>query len=173
MASANLGTQLDLTQLKEEMSGTDYNPDTFPGLIFRLKDPKTATLLFHSGKLVCTGAKSLEQVERAIGATVANLREAGVHITGSPSFEVQNIVASADIGSPINLTSVCISIGLDKVEYEPEVFPGLVYRMDDPKVIILLFGSGKLVCAGARRPQDIETAVRKITEELQSAEMMA
>lgn len=87
-------------------------------------------------------------------------------------FEVQNIVASADLGQPVNLTSVVISLGLERVEYEPEVFPGLVYRMTEPKVVILLFGSGRLVCTGARQPSDVEEAVEKITEELRSAELL-
>ncbi len=172
VASANLGKELDLNHLTVEMSGAEYNPQSFPGLIFRLKDPKTATLLFHSGKLVCTGARNLEQVKLAIEMVVMNVRKAGVPITSSPIFEVQNIVASADVGCPVNLTSVVITLGLDRVEYEPEVFPGLVYRMNDPKVVILLFGSGKLVCTGARKPQDVDAAVKKITEELRSADLL-
>lgn len=154
------------------MNGAQYDPKAFPGLVFRLSDPKTATLLFHSGKLVCSGARTLEEVERTIGVVVTNVKKAGVPIISPPTFEVQNIVATADIGSPVNLTSVCITIGLDKVEYEPEVFPGLVYRMHDPNVVVLLFGSGKLVCTGARTPQDVKSAVSKITGELRSADLL-
>ena len=154
------------------MDGAQYDPESFPGLVFRLKAPKTATLLFHSGKLVCTGAKTMEDVKRAIETVVMNIKKAGILITAYPVYEVQNIVASADIGHPVNLTSVVISLGLDRVEYEPEVFPGLVYRLNDPKVVILLFGSGKLVCTGARKPQDVEVAVIKITEELRSADLL-
>ena len=172
MASANLGRELDLNHLAVEMSGAEYEPKSFPGLIFHLKEPKITTLLFHSGKLVCTGAKTLEEVKRAIEMVVMNIRKAGVHIIGPPAYEVQNIVASADIGHPINLTSVVISLGLERVEYEPEVFPGLVYRMNNPKVVILLFGSGKLVCTGARKPQDVEAAIKKITVELRSADLL-
>jgi len=148
------------------MNGAEYEPQTFPGLIFRLKEPKTATLLFHSGKLVCTGSKNLEQVGRAVRTVALNVKEAGIPIKAYPVCQVQNIVASADLGQPINLTSVVISLGLERVEYEPEVFPGLVYRLSDPKVVILLFGSGRLVCTGARKPQDVEAAVNKIREEL-------
>jgi len=81
-------------------------------------------------------------------------------------------VASADLGGPVNLTSVVVSLGLERVEYEPEVFPGLVYRLSEPKVVILLFGSGRLVCTGARTTQDVEAAVKKIREELQAAELL-
>ena len=114
----------------------------------------------------------MEDVKRAIETVVMNIKKAGILITAYPVYEVQNIVASADIGHPVNLTSVVISLGLDRVEYEPEVFPGLVYRLNDPKVVILLFGSGKLVCTGARKPQDVEVAVIKITEELRSADLL-
>jgi transcription initiation factor TFIID TATA-box-binding protein len=169
VASANFGTELDLSSLALNLSGAEYDPESFPGLIYRIKNPKTATLLFRSGKAVCTGAKTLEQVKIAIETVATNVRKTGVLIDGSPCFEVQNIVASADIGQSVNLTTVVISLGLERVEYEPEVFPGMVYRMDDPKVVILLFGSGKLVCTGARTPRDVERAVDKIKEELESA----
>ncbi|NLK26377.1 MAG: TATA-box-binding protein [Euryarchaeota archaeon] len=172
VASASLGTELDLNKLLLQMDGAEYDPQVFPGLVFRLKEPKTATLLFRSGKMVCTGAKTIDQVRRAIETVVVHVRKAGVTITEAPTYEVQNIVASADLGQPVNLTSVVISLGLERVEYEPEVFPGLVYRMTDPKVVILLFGSGKLVCTGARTPQDVEVAVEKIGEELRSADLL-
>ncbi|MFA5312036.1 MAG: TATA-box-binding protein [Methanomassiliicoccales archaeon] len=172
VASANLGTELDLNVLALNLNGAEYEPQAFPGLIFRLKEPKTATLLFHSGKLVCTGAKTLDQVKLAIDAVVKAVREAGIPIAGTPTHEVQNIVASSDLGQPVDLTSVVISLGLERVEYEPEVFPGLVYRMSDPKVVFLLFGSGRLVCTGARKPQDVEVSVDKLTAELRAADLL-
>jgi transcription initiation factor TFIID TATA-box-binding protein len=172
VASANLGTELDLNKLALNMSDAEYEPKTFPGLIFRLKDPKSGTLLFRSGKLVCTGTKTLHQLNLSIEAVIMNIKKAGIPITGSPKIEVQNIVASADLGQPVNLNSVVMSLGLERVEYEPEVFPGLVYRLNDPKVVILLFGSGRLVIAGARTPKDVEASVKKIKEELRAAELL-
>lgn len=173
MASADLGTDLDLTQLAVGMSNAEYEPESFPGLVFRLKDPKTATLLFRSGKIVCTGSKSLDEVKRTVHMVVESVKKAGVPVSGSPAFVVQNIVASADLGQPINLTSTVISLGLEKVEYEPEVFPGLVYRLDGPKVVILLFGSGKLVCTGAKKPTDVEASIKRIAQELRAADLLA
>lgn len=102
-----------------------------------------------------------------------SLKDAGIPLTGSPVYEVQNIVASADLEQPINLTSTVISLGLEKVEYEPEVFPGLVYRLDDPKVVILLFGSGRLVCTGAKKPMDVEAAIVRISRELRSVGLLS
>lgn len=172
MASSNVGIELDLGTLALSLNGAEYEPESFPGLIYRLKDPKSATLLFRSGKLVCTGSRSLGNVKKAIDTVIVDLKKAGIKITGAPEIVVQNIVASADLGQEINLNAIAISLGLERVEYEPEQFPGLVYRLTEPKVVVLLFGSGKLVCTGARVPQDVEAAVRKIREELQSIGML-
>ena len=163
---------MDLQALAVSLDGADYEPEQFPGLIYRLKEPKTATLLFRSGKVVCTGAKSLDQVKLAIDKVTTQIRKAGINLDSEPKIEVQNIVASSDLGQKINLNVIAITLGLERVEYEPEQFPGLVYRLDEPKVVLLLFGSGKLVCTGARKPQDVEAAVDKITEELKAAGLL-
>jgi len=172
VASTSLGSELDLQAIALALDGAEYEPEQFPGLIYRLKEPKTATLLFRSGKAVCTGAKSLEGVKIAIGKVARQIEAAGIPILIEPKIEVQNIVASSDLESKINLNAIAISLGLEKVEYEPEQFPGLVYRIDSPKVVVLLFGSGKLVCTGAKQPEDVEVAVNKITEELKAAGLL-
>lgn len=172
VASTSLGEELDLQAIALALTGSEYEPEQFPGLIYRLKEPKTATLLFRSGKVVCTGAKSLEDVHKAIKTVARQIEEAGIKVNKEPDVEVQNIVASSDLETEINLNAIAISLGLEKVEYEPEQFPGLVYRIDDPKVVVLLFGSGKLVCTGARKPEDVERAVEKITEELEAAGLL-
>ncbi len=172
VASTSLGEELDLQAIALALEGAEYEPEQFPGLIYRLKEPKTATLLFRSGKVVCTGAKSLEHVKVAINKVAKQIEKAGIKIKMEPKVEVQNIVASSDLGQEINLNAIAISLGLERVEYEPEQFPGLVYRLTEPKVVVLLFGSGKLVCTGARVPQDVEAAVNKITEELKAAGLL-
>jgi transcription initiation factor TFIID TATA-box-binding protein len=172
VASTSLGQELDLQTLALALDGAEYEPETFPGLVYRLKDPKAATLLFRSGKVVCTGAKSLEHVKVAIGKVTKEIGKVGVRIKVEPKIEVQNIVASSDLGQEINLNAIAITLGLDRVEYEPEQFPGLVYRIDEPKVVLLLFGSGKMVCTGAKKPQDVEAAVLKINEELKAASLL-
>jgi transcription initiation factor TFIID TATA-box-binding protein len=169
VASTSFGTELDLPAIAISLDGSEYDPEQFPGLVYRLKEPKTATLLFSSGKAVCTGAKSLNQVKLAIEKVTKQIEKAGVHIKDEPKITVQNIVATSDLGQKINLNAIAISLGLEKVEYEPEQFPGLVYHSDVPKVALLLFGSGKVVCTGARKPQDVEDAVDKITIELRAA----
>lgn len=172
MASATLGNELDLQALALSLEGSEYEPEQFPGLIYRIKEPKAALLLFRSGKVVCTGAKNSDQVHTAIGKVTKQIEKAGMAITREPEITVQNIVASADLGEELNLNAIAISLGLEKVEYEPEQFPGLVYRMSEPKVVILIFGSGRLVCTGGKTPEDIETAVLKISEELRSTGLL-
>ncbi|MCJ7488762.1 MAG: TATA-box-binding protein, partial [Thermoplasmata archaeon] len=140
VASAALGVELDLPAIALTLDGAEYEPEQFPGLIYRLKEPKTATLLFRSGKVVCTGAKSLEQVKIAVGKVVKQIEAAGVVVKGVPDIVVQNIVATSDLGAKINLNSTAITLGLERIEYEPEQFPGLVYRLESPKVVMLLFG---------------------------------
>jgi transcription initiation factor TFIID TATA-box-binding protein len=111
-------------------------------------------------------------VKTAISKVAKQIEAAGIVTTAEPKIEVQNIVACSDLGAKINLNAIAISLGLEKVEYEPEQFPGLVYRLDVPKVVVLLFSSGKLVCTGARKPEDVEEAVAKITEELKAAGLL-
>src|SRR6266540_912100 len=163
VASTSLGHELDLKAISLALGGSEYEPDQFPGLIYRIKEPKTAILLFRSGKVVCTGAKSLENVKTAIAMVAKQIKAAGIPIKDDPEIEVQNIVATSDLGAQIDLNAVAVTLGPGAVEYEPEQFPGLVYRIDEPKVVLLMFGSGKVVCTGARKPADVEKAVEKIT----------
>jgi transcription initiation factor TFIID TATA-box-binding protein len=173
VASTSLGDELDLQSIALTLDRAEYEPEQFPGLIYRLKDPKTAILLFRSGKVVCTGGKSMRQVEESIRTISEMIRKGGQRILARPKIQVQNIVATSDLGSEINLTSIAVTLGLERVEYEPEQFPGLVCRLDSPRVVVLLFGSGKLVCTGARRPSDVSLAVEKITKELEAAGLLS
>jgi transcription initiation factor TFIID TATA-box-binding protein len=173
VASTSLGDKLDLQSIALSLDGAEYEPTQFPGLIYRLREPKTAILLFHSGKVVCTGGKSWTQVDDSIRTVAELIRKSGQKTLMHPKIQIQNIVATSDLGGEINLNSVAITLGLDRVEYEPEQFPGLVCRLEDPRVVVLLFGSGKLVCTGARRPSDVERAVVSITKELRGSGLLS
>ncbi|MGI0067537.1 MAG: TATA-box-binding protein, partial [Thermoplasmata archaeon] len=159
VASTSLGSELDLQSIGSILPGAEYDPDQFPGLIYRLQEPKTAMLLFSSGKAVCTGGKSWKQVDETVNIVSDLIRRGGQKILAHPKIQVQNIVATSNLGSEINLNSIAVTLGLDRVEYEPEQFPGLVCRLEHPRVVVLLFGSGKLVCTGARRPADVRLGV--------------
>jgi transcription initiation factor TFIID TATA-box-binding protein len=150
--------------------GTEYRPEQFPGLVFRLKRPKTATLIFNSGKMVCTGAKSEKEARRAVTKVVKELKKGGIIIIGKPELKIVNMVASVTLGGIIDLEKAVRP--LEKTMYEPEQFPGVIYRMDEPRVVILLFTSGKLVCTGAKREQDVYDAVHKLHRMLEEKELI-
>ena len=166
VASTGIGQELDLEALAEDLPGADFNPDNFPGLVYRTQEPKAAALIFRSGKIVCTGAKSIDDVHEALGIIFQKLRDLQIPVEESPEITVQNIVSSADLGHTLNLNALAIGLGLEDVEYEPEQFPGLVYRMDDPDVVILLFGSGKIVITGGKRTADAAEAVDVIVDRI-------
>ena len=168
VGTTSLRENLDLHAIARALDEAEYEPEQFPGLICRLKEPKTTILLFRSGKVVCTGAKNLEHVKTAIDLVAKKIEAAGIPIKKNPEIEVQNIVATSDLGAPIDQVAVSRSLRQGQVEYEPEQFPGLVYRIDRPKVVLLLFGSGKLVCTGAHTPADVVDAVERITSELKA-----
>jgi len=166
VASTGIGHDIDLNQVTRGLEGADYDPKRFPGVVYRTKDPKTAALLFRSGKIVCTGGKSIDEAHKGIENVFQGLRNIGIDVKGAPEIKVQNIVASADLLSALNLNAIASGLGLENIEYEPEQFPGLVYRVSEPKVVILLFGSGKLVVTGGKKPADMVNAVDHIVKEL-------
>jgi transcription initiation factor TFIID TATA-box-binding protein len=166
VASATLNQNISLTAIVRTFPHVEYRPEQFPGLVYRLKKPKTATLVFSSGKMVCTGAKTERQAKQAIMKVVDDLKSNGITITGKPEIQIQNIVASGGLGGYIDLEKCAVS--LEKMMYEPEQFPGLIYRMDEPKTVMLLFSSGKLVCTGTKKEEDVGIAIKKLKETLES-----
>ncbi|MBS7637572.1 TATA-box-binding protein [Candidatus Bathyarchaeota archaeon] len=165
VASATLDQKIDLLSIMKAFRNVEYRPKQFPGLVFRLKRPKTATLIFASGKMVCTGAKSEKQAKGAVRRVVKELKNSGIVILGRPEIVIQNIVASANLGGRIDL-EMAANV-MENIMYEPEQFPGLIYRMTDPKVVMLLFASGKLVCTGAKKEAMVREAVEKLYDLLQ------
>jgi transcription initiation factor TFIID TATA-box-binding protein len=164
VASATLDQKIDLSAVVKGNLGVEYNPKKFPGLIFRLKRPKTAILIFRTGKMVCTGAKSSKEAKRAIKKVVGRLKKSGIIIIGKPKIEIVNMVASGNLSGMIDLERSAYSLG--KTMYEPEQFPGLIYRVNNPRVVFLIFASGKIVCTGARKEEDVYETVKNLHQEL-------
>jgi len=171
VASASLNQTFDLETIVRMVPGTEYRPESFPGLVFRLKTPKTATLIFGTGKMVCTGAKSERQASTAVMRVVSALKSHGIVVVGRPEITIQNIVASGDLHGIIELEKATYS--LKRTMYEPEQFPGLIYRMDDPKVVMLLFTSGRLVCTGAKKTKDVHRAVAVLQKTLEENHLIS
>ncbi len=172
VASASIAEELNIEAISMLLDEAEYEPEQFPGLIYRLKEPKVATLIFRSGKVVCTGAKSIDSVRKAFELLTQRLKDAGISVVKSPEITVQNMVATWDMGHALDLTAITLTFGLERVEYEPEQFPGLVFRLSAPKVVMLFFKSGKVVCTGAKSIEEIERAVDIVEKELKAADFL-
>jgi len=170
VASASIKEQLDLNEIARKFPDTEYHPEQFPGLVFRLKVPKTATLVFRTGKMVCTGSTSEELAVKAVGIVVGKLRKGGIKIKKDAVVTVQNIVSSINLGGRVSLELAART--LPRSMYEPEQFPGVIHRMIDPKTVILIFASGKLVCTGAKTEKDVYRSVNNLHSLLEEKKLM-
>lgn len=164
VVSASLGHDIPLEKMAATLSNTEYNPEQFPGLVIRIKDPKTSALIFSSGKIVCTGARSLDKVTESLKKIIKSLEKINVKIKKVPEFQIQNIVAAGSVGMELNLN--VLAMRLDNTEYEPEQFPGLVYKMPEAKATFLLFSNGKIVCTGTKSEAEVHSALDKLIEKL-------
>ena len=221
VASTRVAEELDLPDIAIQLN-CEYEPEQFPGVVYRVVDPKLAILMFRSGRAVCTGGKNEENIQEGITRMIGDLRAAGIDTweVEDVKIEVQNMVATYALHYPedydgtarmddintrvidldggeirpatdeeveaedprirgikegeplatmprkLNLNNLTFHLPFDKVEYEPEQFPGLIYRLDVPRVVCLIFGSGKMVITGARRKDEILEAVQFIQDEL-------
>ena len=221
VASTRVAEELDLPDIAIQLN-CEYEPEQFPGVVYRVVDPKLAILMFRSGRAVCTGGKNEQNIHTGIERMTADLQNAGIDTWDlkDVEIEVQNMVATYSLfypedyngtarmddnntrvidldggdiraatdeeveandarirgirqGEPLaalprklNLNNLTFHLPFDKVEYEPEQFPGLIYRLDYPKVLCLIFGSGKMVITGARHKDEILEAVQFIQDEL-------
>ncbi len=169
VASTNIKQEIDLKEFAATVEDAEYDRERFPGIVYRTKDPKVAALIFKSGKIVCTGAKSIADVHTGLAKVFGKMKGLGIDIIEDPEVNIQNIVATAVLDTHmIDLNAIAVGLGLENVEYEPEMFPGLVYRIKKPKVVVLIFGSGKIVITGGKSINDATTAVEKVVEELES-----
>jgi len=170
VASATIDQKLDLKDIQKKFPDTEWHPEQFPGLVFRLKTPRTATLIFRTGKMVCTGSKSEDIARKAVKTVVQKLRKGGIKVKKDAVVTIQNIVASINLGGKIHLEQAART--LPRSMYEPEQFPGLIHRMLDPKTVILLFSSGKLVCTGSKKEQDVYRSVNNLHALLEEKDLM-
>ena len=171
VATTSLGKDVPLTKLAKTLSNTEYNPEQFPGLVLRIKKPKSAVLVFSSGNLVCTGTKSIAQVKEVIREVIKQLKKIGVRVTIVPKITVQNIVASGSINVNLNLNFLALE--LENTEYEPEQFPGLVYKLVEPNATFLLFSNGKLVCTGTKNRAQLEDSMNQLNKKIREVQKKA
>tara|TARA_B100000315_G_scaffold142279_1_gene131322 strand:+ start:492 stop:1055 length:564 start_codon:yes stop_codon:yes gene_type:complete len=167
VATTSLEKPIPLVNLAKNQPNTEYNPKTFPGLVMRIKEPKSAVLVFSSGNLVCTGTKSVLQVKKVVQEVIKNLKKINIKITIKPKITVQNIVASGTINLKLNLNFLALE--MENTEYEPEQFPGLVYKLIEPNATFLLFSNGKLVCTGTKNKQQLEESMIQLLKNVKAA----
>jgi len=164
VVSASLGHDIPLEKMAATLSNTEYNPEQFPGLVIRIKEPKTSALIFSSGKIVCTGARTMPNVHESIRKIMKSLEKINIKIKTEPQVNIQNIVAAGSVGMDLNLN--VLAMKLENTEYEPEQFPGLVYKLPELKATFLLFSNGKVVCTGTKSEEEVNRALDKLIENL-------
>jgi transcription initiation factor TFIID TATA-box-binding protein len=169
VASATINQKLNLLDIVKTFRNVEYRPKQFPGLVFRLKRPKTATLIFSTGKMVCTGAKSEKLARSAVMKVVKELKNNGIIVLRKPVIIIQNIVATANLQNKIDLETAADL--LDNVMYEPEQFAAVIYRMRDPKTVLLIFSTGKIVCTGGKSMEMVHESVNKLYELLEDYDL--
>ena len=167
VATTSLEQPVPLVKLARTQPNTEYNPKTFPCLVLRVKEQKSAVLVFSSGNLVCTGTKSTLQVRKVIEEVIKQLKKVNVKVTIKPKITVQNIVASGTINLKLNLNFLALE--MENTEYEPEQFPGLVYKIPEYNATFLLFSNGKLVCTGTKSKQQLEESMKQVLKDVKIA----
>jgi len=168
VANTQIADALDIQLLSEKIQDSNYNPTEFDGISIKYDLPKTAVIVLSNGKLVCTGAKNTEDAESAIKKTVKKLKDIGFEINKNYEIKTENVIVSIDFKMEMHLASIANALILQHPKYQPELFPALIYKIDDLCAVLLLFNSGKLVCTGAKSIDDATSAVNIMKEKLES-----
>ena len=168
VASGVIAESIDLVAFSNNVKNCELNKKRFPGAVFRMADPKIACLIFSSGKIVITGARNEKALADGLAIVIESLKNAGIEPLKVPKVAVTNMVCSYNLGRFINLNRIAITLNIENIEYEPEQFPGLVYRVKDPKIVVLLFSSGKIILTGGKNMEDIKRGVDVIEKTLEN-----
>lgn len=155
--------KVDLNLIARKLPDVEYNPERFPGLVMRIEKPRATILIFSTGKMVVTGLRKASESGKVVQKVIKNIKKAGI-VVKNPVITIQNIVASGDLHTNIDLNMAAIV--MEYAMYEPEVFPGLIYRMQDPKTVFLIFSTGRIVCTGAKEKNIVREAVLKLNKEV-------
>jgi transcription initiation factor TFIID TATA-box-binding protein len=157
--SVDIEEKMDLNVIARKYTDVEYNPERFPGLVMRILTPKATILVFSTGKMVVTGLRDASEAEKVVNEVIKRISKCKIKI-GNPQIIIQNIVASGDLKCSIDLNLAAVV--MEYSMYEPEVFPGLIYRMQDPKTVFLIFSTGRIVCTGGKTKEIVAQAVEKL-----------
>ncbi|TFG18884.1 MAG: TATA-box-binding protein [Promethearchaeota archaeon] len=155
--------KIDLNVIARRYADVEYNPERFPGLVMRIDKPKATILVFSTGKMVVTGMRRADEAEGVVKKVIHRIKKAKIEVS-NPVITIQNIVASGDLHTSIDLNLAAVV--MEFAMYEPEVFPGLIYRMQDPKTVFLIFSTGRIVCTGGKTKEIVAEAVKKLSYEV-------
>jgi len=164
--TGRLADSLDIQYIADKLDGCVYNKKKFPGTVYHMKEPKITVLLFNSGKIVFTGITSMDDFQKGLLLLTSQLNGLGMRTLAVPDISVKNMICSYDTGLKINLIKVIATFTNEKIEYEPEQFPGLVFRMTDPKIVVLIFSSGKIILTGGTNIEDVKSAIDRLMKTL-------
>ncbi len=171
VAVAMLGIDIPLEKLVVETGNSDYEPEPFSGIVVRSGEKGVASLIFSSGKIVCTGTKSLDHAKEVIAKAVVKVKDVGINVPKDYPVEIENMVASSRLGAEFSLSDVAFS--LDSAEYDPVKFPGLIFTASDPSVTMMLFPDGKILCTGAHSEDEVKKALNQLVDGLRKAGVKA
>lgn len=168
VAYAKISELLDMEIISEKIPKSSYNPDEFNGVSIKFDDLKIAVIILSNGKLVCTGVKKIQDAESIIKKIAKQVKDIGFEIKKDYKIEIENVIASTDLKQELHLASIANALILQNVDYEPEEFPGLIYRMEELCTVVLLFNLGKIVCTGAKSIDDAKKAIDEMVDKLAS-----
>jgi len=168
VASGAIADSIDLVELSNKVKGCELNKKRFPGAVYRIEDPRIACLIFSTGKIVMTGIRNKKALTDGLAVVMKSVKDAGIKTHKVPKVAITNMVCSYNIGTRINLNKVVVTLNVENIEYEPEQFPGLVYRIKDPKIVALIFSSGKIILTGGKTLEDIKKGVDVLEQKLEN-----
>ncbi|MFA4876820.1 MAG: TATA-box-binding protein [Methanoregula sp.] len=167
VSCGSIAESIDLETIGNSITNCTFSKKKFPGAVYHMQSPKSAALIFSSGRVVLTGIVQFDDIAVAAQNLLNILKTAGIPCVNKPHFTVKNIVCTYNLGFPLNLVRITmVLMDHERVEYEPEAFPGLVCRLSDPKIVFLLFSSGKIVITGGKTMDDVRTGLNTLMEKL-------
>jgi len=171
VASIDMRQKINLDDITKNFPHTEYIPKNFPGLFFRLKDPKTVTIIFGTGKMVCTGAKSEDLIRIAVTHVIKDLLSKKIIIKNNVDIIIRNMVGSANLKGRIDLVKTATTLANSM--YEPDQFPSVIYRVINPKSVNQIFASGKIVCTGTKNEDDLYRSVNNLHSDLEKNNLIS
>ena len=169
LATSRLAEYIDLDHFSIE-TGLDFDPDRFPGMTYKIATPKVCALIFRSGRIVITGAKTVKDIEDALAITFKALSYNGCELWDSYDYSIGNVVVTHDLKRELNLAHLTLALPMARTEWEPEQFPGLIYRLSGLSAVCLIFSSGKCVITGNQSLEDAQDAVNALIDDLADVE---